>query len=279
MKRKIKVRKVLANLVFLAVILVISFPFFWIIITSFKKHIAIMMIRFLFTPTFDNYLDLFFLKGSDFPKYLLNSTIVATSATFIIVSIASLAAYAMSRSEFLWNVDKIVLGWVLFLRMIFPVALALPFYKMAKFLGLYNTKTILIMFYTVINIPFAVWMLKGFFDELPRAYEESAFIDGCSVFGAFWRIALPIISSGVGATAIFVFLLSWNEYLFALVMTDTDAAMTFPVGMAGLAQEYMVEWGQMAAAATIFTIPIFIFAMLTQDYLARGLTFGMGIKG
>lgn len=238
-----------------------------------------MMTRFLFTPTLDNYIDLFFLKGSNFPKYLLNSTIVATSSTFMIVSIASLAAYAMSRSEFLWNVDKIILGWVLFLRMIFPVALALPFYTMAKSLGLYNTKTILTMFHTVINIPFAIWMLKGFFDELPRAYEDAAFIDGCSIFGAFWRIALPIIRSGVGATAIFVFMLSWNEYLFALIMTDTTAAMTLPVGIAGLTQEYMVEWGQMAAAATIFTIPIFIFAMLVQDYLARGLTFGMGIKG
>ena len=146
-------------------------------------------------------------------------------------------------------------------------------------MNLYNTKTILIVFYTLINIPFAVWMLKGFFDELPRSYEEAASIDGCSTFGVFWRIAMPIIGSGVAATAIFVFMLSWNEYLFALIMTDTPASMTLPVGMAGLTQQYMVEWGKMAAAASVFTVPIFIFSIFVQDYLARGLTMGMGIKG
>ena len=277
--KKQNIIKFIQSIIFLFLLIAISFPFVWIIITSFKRAIDIMSPQFLFTPTLSNYIDLFFSRSSHFPQYLLNSTIVATSTTVIIISIAGLAAYGISRSEFMWNIDKMVLGWVLFLRMIFPVALALPFYKIARMLNLYNTKTILIVFYTVINIPFAVWMLKGFFDELPRSYEEAAFIDGCSTFGVFWRIAMPIIGSGVAATAIFVFMLSWNEYLFALIMTDTPVSMTLPVGMAGLTQQYMVEWGKMAAAASVFTVPIFIFSTFVQDYLARGLTMGMGIKG
>jgi len=209
---------------------------------------------------------------------MLNSLIVALFSTVFIIGIAGLSAYGISRSEFVWHLDKILLGWVLFLRMVFPVAFALPFYKIAQSLNLLDTKIILIVFYTTINIPFAVWMLKGFFDQLPRAYEEAAFIDGCSIFGVFWRVAMPIISSGAVATAILVFMLGWNEFLFALIITESSRSMTLTVGIAGLCQQYMVEWGKMAAAATIFTIPIFVLSVFVQDYLGKGLTMGIGIK-
>jgi len=209
---------------------------------------------------------------------MLNSLIVALFSTVFIIGIAGLSAYGISRSEFVWHLDKILLGWVLFLRMVFPVAFALPFYKIAQSLNLLDTKIILIVFYTTINIPFAVWMLKGFFDQLPRAYEEAAFIDGCSIFGVFWRVAMPIISSGAVATAILVFMLGWNEFLFALIITESSRSMTLTVGIAGLCQQYMVEWGKMATAATIFTIPIFVLSVFVQDYLGKGLTMGIGIK-
>jgi len=278
MTGRINLKKLVPSTIFFILLAILSLPFVYIIMTSFKTHLDIMLRPILFTPTLKNYVDLFFTQTSNFPRYMLNSLIVALFSTVFIIGIAGLSAYGISRSEFVWHLDKILLGWVLFLRMVFPVAFALPFYKIAQSLNLLDTKIILIVFYTTINIPFAVWMLKGFFDQLPRAYEEAAFIDGCSIFGVFWRVAMPIISSGAVATAILVFMLGWNEFLFALIITESSRSMTLTVGIAGLCQQYMVEWGKMAAAATIFTIPIFVLSVFVQDYLGKGLTMGIGIK-
>ncbi|TKJ45216.1 ABC transporter permease [Candidatus Aerophobetes bacterium Ae_b3b] len=278
MTRRINLKKLVPSTIFFILLAILSLPFVYIMMTSFKTHLDIMLRPILFTPTLKNYVDLFFTQTSNFPRYMLNSLIVALLSTVFIIGIAGLSAYGISRSEFVWHLDKILLGWVLFLRMVFPVAFALPFYKIAQSLNLLDTKIILIVFYTTINIPFAVWMLKGFFDQLPRAYEEAAFIDGCSIFGVFWRVAMPIISSGAVATAILVFMLGWNEFLFALIITESSRSMTLTVGIAGLCQQYMVEWGKMAAAATIFTIPIFVLSVFVQDYLGKGLTMGIGIK-
>lgn len=278
MTGRINLKKLVLSTIFFILLAILSLPFVYIIMTSFKTHLDIMLRPILFTPTLKNYVDLFFTQTSNFPRYMLNSLIVALFSTVFIIGIAGLSAYGISRSEFVWHLDKILLGWVLFLRMVFPVAFALPFYKIAQSLNLLDTKIILIVFYTTINIPFAVWMLKGFFDQLPRAYEEAAFIDGCSIFGVFWRVAMPIISSGAVATAILVFMLGWNEFLFALIITESSRSMTLTVGIAGLCQQYMVEWGKMAAAATIFTIPIFVLSVFVQDYLGKGLTMGIGIK-
>lgn len=278
MTGRINLKKLVPSTIFFILLAILSLPFVYIIMTSLKTHLDIMLRPILFTPTLKNYVDLFFTQTSNFPRYMLNSLIVALFSTVFIIGIAGLSAYGISRSEFVWHLDKILLGWVLFLRMVFPVAFALPFYKIAQSLNLLDTKIILIVFYTTINIPFAVWMLKGFFDQLPRAYEEAAFIDGCSIFGVFWRVAMPIISSGAVATAILVFMLGWNEFLFALIITESSRSMTLTVGIAGLCQQYMVEWGKMAAAATIFTIPIFVLSVFVQDYLGKGLTMGIGIK-
>lgn len=278
MTGRINLKKLVPSTIFFILLAILSLPFVYIMMTSFKTHLDIMLRPILFTPTLKNYVDLFFTQTSNFPRYMLNSLIVALFSTVFIIGIAGLSAYGISRSEFVWHLDKILLGWVLFLRMVFPVAFALPFYKIAQSLNLLDTKIILIVFYTTINIPFAVWMLKGFFDQLPRAYEEAAFIDGCSIFGVFWRVAMPIISSGAVATAILVFMLGWNEFLFALIITESSRSMTLTVGIAGLCQQYMVEWGKMAAAATIFTIPIFVLSVFVQDYLGKGLTMGIGIK-
>lgn len=278
MTGRINLKKLVPSTIFFILLAILSLPFVYIIMTSFKTHLDIMLRPILFTPTLKNYVDLFFTQTSNFPRYMLNSLIVALFSTVFIIGIAGLSAYGISRSEFVWHLDKILLGWVLFLRMVFPVAFVLPFYKIAQSLNLLDTKIILIVFYTTINIPFAVWMLKGFFDQLPRAYEEAAFIDGCSTFGVFWRVAMPIISSGAVATAILVFMLGWNEFLFALIITESSRSMTLTVGIAGLCQQYMVEWGKMAAAATIFTIPIFVLSVFVQDHLGKGLTMGIGIK-
>ena len=131
--KKQNLMKFIQSIIFSFLLLAICFPFVWIIITSFKEAVDIMSPQFLFTPTLSNYIDLFFSRSSHFPQYLLNSTIVAISTTVIIISIAGLAAYGISRSEFMWHIDKMVLGLVLFLRMIFPVAFALPFYKMLEY--------------------------------------------------------------------------------------------------------------------------------------------------
>ncbi|NQS90035.1 carbohydrate ABC transporter permease [Patescibacteria group bacterium] len=254
----------------------VIFPILWIIITSFKYFRDIMSESLLFTPTFINYIRLF--REGDFLKFLLNSVVVSTSATFITVSIAALASYTFSKFKFFGGLDKYILGWLLFVRMIIPISLAIPFFVIMKALNILDNYLALILAYTAINIPFGMWMLKDFFDTVPEELIDAARIDGCSDFKAFMKIALPLIAPGLAATAIFIFILNWNEFLLALILTSSPKSMTIPVGMARLSQQYFIKWGEMSAAAAIFVIPVLIFALLAQKHLVRGLTFG-ALKG
>jgi multiple sugar transport system permease protein len=161
----------------------------------------------------------------------------------------------------------------------FPaIVTAVPLFLMMRDLRLLNTRLALVIVYTAFNLPFVVWMMRGFFAELPRDLEEAALVDGDSRLGALWRVVLPLVAPGLAATAVFCLIVSWNEFLFALVLTQTDASMTLPVGIAGRVTQYEIKWGVMSAAGAVAIVPILVFALAVQKYLVRGLSLG-AVKG
>ena len=154
----------------------------------------------------------------------------------------------------------------------------MPLFLIMRGLDLVDTRAALVAAYSVFNLPFVVWMMKGFFDELPRELEEAALVDGDSRFGAFRRIILPLVRPGLAATAIFCMIVAWNEFLFALILTQTEGALTLPVGIANQVTQYEIRWGAMSAAGVVAMTPMFVFALAVQRHLVRGLSFG-AVKG
>ena len=207
--------------------------------------------------------------------YAVNSLIVASVNTAICLIVGSMAAFSLARYKF--KGSRNIAFWILSIRMMPPVAAIIPIYILMKKLQLLDTPWCLIITYFTMNLPFVVWMMKGFFEEIPREIEESALIDGCSDFGIFIRIALPLAAPGLAATAILVFIFSWNEFIFALILTGTKA-VTLPVGIIGFMKETGINWGYMTAGGVLALIPAIIFVILVQKHLVKGLTMG-ALKG
>jgi multiple sugar transport system permease protein len=166
----------------------------------------------------------------------------------------------------------------LFVNMLPPIIFVGPFYLIATTLNIYNTPYAIAMAHTILNLPLAFWMLYSFFADVPIELEEAAAIDGCTRWQTFYKIALPVARPGIAATAVLVFVFSWNEFLFALVLSSTSASMTIPVGIAGFAQEYNILYGQMAAAAFFATLPALVLVFVAQKYIVKGMTLG-ALKG
>lgn len=254
-------------------------PVYWMLTISLKTEVdqfAIPPKWFSFTPTLQHYTDAFVTRS--FGQYLLTSAIVAVVSTFFALVIGTLAAYALTRFRLPYNLDRKLSLWILSTRMFPAIVTAVPLFLMMRDLRLLNTKASLIIVYTAFNLPFVVWMMRGFFAEVPRDLEEAALVDGDSRLGALVRVVLPLVSPGLAATAVFCLIVSWNEFLFALVLTQTDAAMTLPVGIAGRVTQYEIKWGVMSAAGVVAMMPILIFALAMQRYLVRGLSLG-AVKG
>ena len=254
-------------------------PVYWMLTISLKSDVdqfAVPPPWFVFTPTLDHYYDAFVTRG--FGEYLLTSAIVSVGSTFCALVIGTLAAYALARFELPWRLNRHLSLWILSTRMFPAIVTAVPLFLMMRDLRLLNTRASLIIVYTAFNLPFVVWMMRGFFADLPRDLEEAALVDGDSRVGALVRVVLPLVAPGLAATAVFCLIISWNEFLFALVMTQTDAAMTLPVGIAGRVTQYEIKWGVMSAAASVALAPILVFALALQKYLVRGLSLG-AVKG
>jgi len=254
-------------------------PVYWMLTISLKSDVdqfAVPPPWFVFTPTLDHYYDAFVTRG--FGEYLLTSAIVSVGSTLCALVIGTLAAYALARFELPWRLNRHLSLWILSTRMFPAIVTAVPLFLMMRDLRLLNTRASLIIVYTAFNLPFVVWMMRGFFADLPRDLEEAALVDGDSRVGALVRVVLPLVAPGLAATAVFCLIISWNEFLFALVMTQTDAAMTLPVGIAGRVTQYEIKWGVMSAAASVALAPILVFALALQKYLVRGLSLG-AVKG
>jgi multiple sugar transport system permease protein len=254
-------------------------PIYWMITISLKTEgdqFATPPAWISFSPTLEHYVEAFVTRS--FGQYLLTSAIVAVASTACALVIGSLAAYALARFQFPYRLDRKLSVWILSTRMFPAIVTAVPLFLMMRDLRLLNTMAALIIVYTGFNLPFVVWMMRGFFAEVPKDLEEAALVDGDSRFGALFRVVLPLVAPGLAATAVFCLIVSWNEFLFALVLTQTDAAMTLPVGIAGRVTQYEIRWGVMSAAATVAIVPILAFALAVQKYLVRGLSLG-AVKG
>ena len=208
---------------------------------------------------------------SKFGERFLNSVIIGFGSTFLSIFLGTLAAYAFSRFRIPLADD--LLFFILSTRMMPPIAVAIPIFLMYRKLGLSDTHLGMILLYTAVNISLAVWLLKGFIDEIPREYEEAALIDGYTRFQAFYRVVLPQAATGIASTAIFCLIFAWNEYAFAVLLTSGTAQTAPPfiptiIGIGGL------DWPAVAAGATIFLLPVMIFTILLRKHLLRGITFG-----
>lgn len=265
---------VLAGAVLCAVV-----PIYWMVTISLKTEVdqfAVPPKWFRFAPTLAHYQDAFVERS--FGRYLLTSAIVAVISTLCALVIGTLAAYGLARFRWPRRMNTRLSLWILSTRMFPPIVTAIPLFLLMRDLFLLDTVLALVIAYTGFNLPFVVWMMRGFFMELPRELEEAALVDGDSRLGALWRVILPLAAPGLAATAVFCLIVCWNEFLFALILTQTDAAMTLPVGIAGRVTQYEIQWGVMSAAGAVAMIPIMVFALAVQRYLVRGLSLG-AVKG
>jgi multiple sugar transport system permease protein len=263
---------------YLALLLVMAFfmtPILWTAITAIKptELISAHPIVWLFRPTLDHFRVIFFEDNIVAP--LINSTIIATFSTVGVLVTAAPASYALSR--FRVPFGQQLASYFLSARMAPPVTVVLPLFLIFRNLSLIDTHPALIAAYVTVNMPFAIWMIKGFFDEIPRELDEAALLDGCSRFHAFVRIVLPLAAPGLAATAIISFIFSWNEFLFAILLTNFHAR-TLPVAASALMTDRMVLWGELCATAIIIYTPVMLFAMLVRRYLIKGFTFGAVVQ-
>ena len=275
----IELKRLIKYSALIAVLLVTLAPVYWMITISFKREVdqfAAPPHWFSFSPTLEHYADAFLARS--FGQYLFNSLLVALSSTICALILGTLAAYALARFRLPYRLDRKLALWILSTRMFPAIVTAVPLFLIMRDVRLVNTRLSLVIVYTAFNLPFVVWMMRGFFAEVPRDLEEAAMVDGDSRLGAFWRVSLPLVMPGLAATAVFCLIVSWNEFLFSLVLTQTDDAMTLPVGIAGRVTQYGIKWGAMSAAAVVAIIPILAFALSVQKYLVRGLSLG-AVKG
>ena len=249
------------------------FPVFWMVLTSFKTQSDIFTTppKLFFDATFDTYTEYF--TRADIPQRLLNTVIVATGAGILSIVVGTLSGYALARIRLRGAATFGVL--ILMSRGVPPIALAVPMFLVARNMGLTDKHITLILAYCTFLIPYVMWLMRSFFVSLPKELEESAMIDGCSRFGAFFKIIVPISMPGILSTLIFSIILAWEELLFALVLTSRDA-VTIPVAIAGIAgdTETGANWAALTAVGTITVIPVVVFALLVQKWLIQGLADG-----
>jgi multiple sugar transport system permease protein len=208
---------------------------------------------------------------SNYVPRFINSLIIAFGSTFLAVSLGTFAAYAFSRFKIPLKDD--LLFFILSTRMMPPIAVAIPIYLMYREVGLSDSALGMILLYTAVNVSLAVWLLKGFIDEIPREYEEAAMIDGYTRLQAFFKVVLPQAATGIAATSIFCLIFAWNEYAFAVLLTS-GAAQTAPPFIPTIIGEGGMDWPAVGAGTTLFLIPVVVFTVLLRKHLLRGITFG-----
>lgn len=257
-----------ALLVLISVI--VLFPIAWMFLTAFKSPRDAYSLSLNFTPTFDNFITVFS-DPWNLGDMVLNSVIVATVTVMIAVPCASLAAYSFSR--FRVKGRKFLFFLVLSTQFIPAVVIVLPFFLMFRQLGLLDTRIALIIVNLAIVTPFVIWMIKGYIDAIPTDSEEAAMIDGASRLRVIKDIVLPVAAPGILTSSIFCFILTWNEFLFSLILTRRDA-VTLPVGLVNFRTERGDLWELMSAAGVMITVPIFVMALLIQKHFTRGMTAG-----
>lgn len=258
------------------VIVVYAFPLYWLVNTSLKPRAEL----FASTPgllpqqaTLEAYGSVLFDRG--FIGLLRNSLLVCSLTVILTIVISLAITYPITRLPVSRRVRVGVLNWALSLRFLPPIAVVIPYFVIVRTIGLYNNPLALVLVYTLSNLPFGIWMLKGFMSEVPLELEEAAYVDGASRAVAFRRILLPLVTPGLFASAVIIFAFCWSEFLFALILTSTRSAQTFPVGVQGLVTQFEIIWNEMAAAGVIaISVPLVLMFVARRHVLA-GLTFGV----
>ena len=253
------------------------FPLAWMVSTSlkvFEETYVTPPTWWPAHPTLQAYGTIWSIQS--FSTYFVNSSIVAVITTVVSLVLASLAGYGFSRFRFPGAGS--LMGFILATQMFPGVLLVIPYFLMSSKAGFFNSYQILIIAYTSFALPFCVWMLKGFFDRVPRELDEAALIDGASRFGAFLRVSLPLAMPGIVATAIFSFLVAWNEFLFAVALTSSPQMYLLTVGIASNIGQFRIQWNDLMAGAVVATVPIILLYAVLERYLVEGLTAG-AVKG
>jgi multiple sugar transport system permease protein len=255
----------------LAIFLFAVFPFYWMVATSLKTQAEALASPpiWVFTPNLDNYYSVLF--NRDVLSSLINSVIIAVSTTVLAVGLGTPAAYALARFEF--KSKEELWFWFITNRMLSPIVVALPIFIMARTLNLIDTHLVLVLVYLTFNLPIVVWICTDQFRGVPKDLDEAARLAGASRFTIFWRIALPLAMPGVAVSAIFSFIFSWNELLYALVLTR-NTARTAPVAATSFMSGYDLPWGEIMATGTLIVLPVIVFALIVSKHLVQGLTMG-----
>ncbi|ODT13862.1 MAG: ABC transporter permease [Kaistia sp. SCN 65-12] len=254
-----------------AVIAFSLFPFYWMVAASFKTQTDLLASPplWLFTPTLQNYQDIF--ADSKVIGAVGNSLIVATSTTLLAVLLGAPAAFALARYEFRGKGD--LWFWFISNRMISPIVLALPVYMLALQMRILDTHLVLVLIYLTFTLPIVVWICTDQFKSIPPELEQAARLDGASQFTIFRKIYLPLGAPGIAVSAIFSFIFSWNELLYALVLTRRTV-QTAPVVATSFMSGYELPWGKIMATGTVIVLPVTIFALIVSRHMVRGLTMG-----
>jgi multiple sugar transport system permease protein len=280
MKRRGQViaRKGVLSVAIWILVLVVSFPLFWMVSTALKPAAELMQIPptvFPRSPTLSHFADLLF--KTPFPTYFLNSTIVACGTTLIVLVVGTLGAHSLVRFQYPGR--EWMARIVLFTYLLPHVVIVIPLYLLVAELGIINTPLSLVFTYSAFALPFGLWLLRSFMSSIPPDLESAALVDGASRMAAFFDIILPLARPGILTTALFTFILAWNEYLYALVMVSKDVNKTLPVGVITLLTTgFDVDWSLLMAASVLMSAPLVILFAVMQKYLTRGFGTG-GVKG
>jgi multiple sugar transport system permease protein len=265
------------------VMAIICIPGLWIVMTAFRDNVEVMARPPVWIPerwTLDNFRAILGLsesqQGIPVIRYFLNSVIISVTSTVLAVLIGMMGGYAFARYRF--KGKNVAFLWLMLSRTVPGISLSLPVFMIWSRVGLIDTDFGVILVYLALNIPFTIWLIDGFFRQIPLSLSEAAQVDGCTRWQAFWKIEFPLAKSGIASAGIFAFLTSWNEFALASQLTRTTASKTLPVGLMDFTAQFTVDWTGMCAMAVIIIVPALILTFIVQKHLIAGLTFG-GVKG
>lgn len=278
MNRPSRLQIVFVNFVTWAIVLLVSFPLIWMLLTAVKPQSELFRIPPTFLPqriTFEHYARL--LSDTPFLTYFGNSVILATATTILVIAVGTLGAHSLVRFRYRGREQLATL--VLFTYLLPSVVLIIPLYLLMVKLGIANTLFSLVLAYTTFSLPYALWLLRSFMAGIPEDLESAALVDGAGRLEAFWDVILPQALPGIISTALFTFILAWNEYLYALVLVNSDSSRPLTTGVMNmLITSFNIEWSLLMAASVMMSIPLIAIFAFLQSYLTSGFGAG-GVKG
>jgi multiple sugar transport system permease protein len=268
--------KVIFPLVMAVTLLIILFPIYWILATSLKSPIEVVLPNPTFFPADVTFMNYQAVLESGFISNMYNSLIVSVSATVLSLTLSFFAAYALIRFKFPWILNTLFLIWVLVVKILPPVVLAIPLYTMFNSMHLINRLAGLVLVYQVYTLPYCIWMIYGFLKGVPITFEEAALIDGASRWYILGNIVLPLARTGIIATSIFAVIAAWDEFLFALLFIRIPSLQTLPLVIVNYIGEYETLWGELMSIGLLTTVPVLLFSNFVYKYYTKG--FSMSLK-